>query len=100
MFSILVEYVTRQSWSEAFEAVIPQRKFQTVGRREKRGKSNWTEPTSGEQEAEAQGGQGRDDGENGEDEEMSDMEDAPFDWSRADGGEQADEDDEEAAINV
>lgn len=48
-------------------------------------------------EDQAQGGE---DGEDQGDEEMSDMEEAPFDWSRADGGDQADEDDEEAAINV
>ena len=27
VFSILVEYVARNSWAEAFEAVIPQRKY-------------------------------------------------------------------------
>jgi hypothetical protein len=27
VFQILVEYINRQSWSEAFEAVIPLRKF-------------------------------------------------------------------------
>ena len=91
----MVEYITRQSWSEAFEAVIPQRKFETVGRKERRGKSNWKTSESDPANPGAD-----DQGEDEQDEGMSDVDEAPFDWSRADGGDQAEEVDEEAAMNV
>jgi tRNA (guanine9-N1)-methyltransferase len=98
VFSILVEYITRQSWSEAFEAVIPQRKFETASRRERRGKSNWTNPaTSNPGEIKDKG---EDEDQDDEDEGMSEVEEATFDWSRTDGGNKADEEDEEAAMNV
>ena len=102
MFSILVEYISRQSWSEAFEAVIPQRKFDNTSKKERREKSksaakgtSTTQPGEGEAK--------EDEEEEDEDSGMSDVEEAPFDWSRADGGDQADDAqkvDEEAAINV
>jgi hypothetical protein len=52
VFQILVEYINRQSWSEAFEAVIPLRKFK---------------PGKKKRKAEALGdGDGHDDEESGE----------------------------------
>lgn len=98
MFSILVEYITRRSWSEAFEAVIPQRKFETVSRSERRGKSNWTDPATSNPGEKTD--KGEDEAQVDEDEGMSEVEEATFDWSRTDGGDQANEDDEEAAMNV
>ena len=37
VFSILVEFITRNSWSEAFEAVIPQRKYHDGKRKRRKG---------------------------------------------------------------
>lgn len=36
MFQILTEYIAKHSWAEAFEAVIPQRKYEAIGRKGKR----------------------------------------------------------------
>ena len=66
VFSILVEYVTRNSWAEAFEAVIPQRKYHD-------GKKKRRKALNGESASPGIGLQDEDEddsGEDGEDEEQ------------------------------
>ncbi|KAK4686939.1 tRNA (guanine9-N1)-methyltransferase, partial [Tremellales sp. Uapishka_1] len=49
VFSILVEYIAHQSWSEALEIVIPKRKFEP-GKKSKRKLEAGGEPGTGEDE--------------------------------------------------
>ena len=66
VFSILVEYVTRNSWAEAFEAVIPQRKYHD-GKRKRRKAPN------GESASPGLSIQDEDEYDSGEDEEDEEM---------------------------
>jgi hypothetical protein len=98
VFSILVEYVNRQSWAEAFHTVIPQRKYHD-GKR-KRGKNKDGETVEG-----AESGSEMEDDDDGHEvregveDELEDSVAAPSDWSRADGGQQDTDVNEEEKVN-
>ena len=49
VFAILVEFNARHSWAEAFEAVIPLRKYQ-IGRKGRRGNGGTEEGVQGVRE--------------------------------------------------
>lgn len=56
MFQILTEYIAKRSWAEAFEAVIPQRKFEAMGRKGKRRlhkEAGGTDSIAGDEDGEA-----------------------------------------------
>ena len=95
VFSILVEYIHRQSWAEAFDAVIPQRKFE-IGRKRRKGPNgeNVDVPVGSQDEADD-----ADDarGVSPEEEDADTNAPAPSDWSRPDGGQQ---DTEQQPANV
>ncbi|KAL7423666.1 tRNA (guanine(9)-N(1))-methyltransferase [Cryptotrichosporon argae] len=63
VFAILVEYNARKDWKQAFETVIPPRKFEAGGRKRRKGKSGSEAPGEGEGE-----GEGEDAGEDEDDE--------------------------------
>jgi hypothetical protein len=99
VFSILVEYVNRQSWAEAFHTVIPQRKYHD-GKR-KRGKNKDGEAIEGADSAsdmdeDDDGGHEDREGVEGE---LEDSAAAPSDWSRADGVQQDIDVSEEEMVN-
>lgn len=96
MFSILVEYVSRQSWADAFEAVIPQRKYHD-GKR-KRGKGKEGAAATGGSEVGSESESEMEEDEDGD--EDAGQEAAPSDWSRPDGGQQDIGLDEEEMVNT
>jgi hypothetical protein len=60
VFSILTEYIARRDWREAFETVIPSRKFKDEGR--KRGKGKKTGEAGGAEGEGVQAGEGGEEG--------------------------------------
>ena len=110
----MVEYVSRQSWAEAFEAVIPQRKYHDGKRKRGKGQDGTTTTNPEAAGGNGSGGEcGSDSGIDDEDEydernvetELGPDETvgsgaAPSDWSRADGGQQDIDLDEEEMVNT
>jgi Ran GTPase-activating protein (RanGAP) involved in mRNA processing and transport len=72
VFSILVEFITRNSWSEAFEADIPQRKYHDGKKKRRKGENGESASPS------MQDGAGSED----EDEEMDETAQEEMEMSR------------------
>ena len=87
VFEILAQYVGLQDWAKAFEAVIPQRKYEAVGRHAQKRRR-----IKEEQEAAGGGAEGAEDGDEGAEEGVGKRENA--------GANDADAMDEEEAMNA